>query len=83
MLEKQKACVWVATWYDKFGKLCTHTFRSVESRIVAGVDFRLALLDLGMSIPAEYTLDEASQPSQSQDTTHVSHILQVQSTIMS
>ncbi len=51
---------WIAKWRQD-GKLYTHTFESTEKRIIAGIDFRLSMIDHGYTVPKAYVLDEADR----------------------
>ncbi len=51
---------WIARWRED-GKLYTHTFESTENRMIAGIDFRLSMIDHGYAVPKAYFLDEADR----------------------
>lgn len=48
---------WIAKWRQE-GKLMTYIFESTENRMIAGIDFRLALADMREPIPTAYYLEE-------------------------
>ncbi len=51
---------WVAQWRQE-GELMTYIFESTENRMIAGIDFRLSMIDHGYSVPETYFLDEAER----------------------
>jgi hypothetical protein len=51
--------IWIARWRVG-GRLHSYTFRSVQSKGIAGIDFKLALFDAGYTIPTSYYLDEVA-----------------------
>jgi hypothetical protein len=51
---------WIATWTDHMGQSREYLFYSVESRVIARVDFQLRLMDQGEPVPNEFELEEAT-----------------------
>jgi hypothetical protein len=51
---------WMATWIDHMGRSREYIFYSVDSRVVARVDFQLRLMDQSEKIPNEFELEEAT-----------------------
>lgn len=58
---------WIATWHTPDSKLHTYVFESIDSRGIAGIDFRLALLAQGRKVPQTYVLDELDRRVQIQE----------------
>lgn len=50
--------LWIAKWRTPDSKLHTYQFESIENRMIAGIDFRLALIKQGQKVPQAYVLDE-------------------------
>jgi hypothetical protein len=51
---------WIATWVDHTGLSREYSFFSVESRVVARVDFQLRLMEQREPVPNEFELEEAT-----------------------
>lgn len=49
---------WKATWTSPKGESCIYLFYAPDNRVIAGIDFRLKLMEQGKDIPERFTLEE-------------------------
>lgn len=48
---------WIVVWMDQ-GHAHTCTFYAPDNRVIAGIDFRLKLMEQGRSVPEIFRLEE-------------------------
>ena len=49
---------WTAIWHDQQGNQQEYIFATTDNRVIAGIDFRLKLIEQGRPIPEFFTLEE-------------------------
>ena len=52
---------WKATWYDRNLNHHEYIFYAPDNRVVAGIDFRLKLMDQGRPVPESFELEEGRE----------------------
>ncbi len=52
---------WKASWYDRDLNYHEYVFDAPDNRAIAGIDFRLKLIDQGRPIPEHFELEEGRQ----------------------
>ncbi len=52
---------WKAIWYDRDLNHHEYVFEAPDNRAVAGIDFRLKLIDQGRPVPAYFELEEGRE----------------------
>ena len=49
---------WKAKWIDQDGRQNEYRFTTTDNRIIAGIDFRMKLIEQGRPVPAFFDLEE-------------------------
>lgn len=49
---------WKATWSDQDGTRHEYIFATSDNRMIAGIDFRLQMLEQGITVPESFELEE-------------------------
>lgn len=52
---------WKATWTEQDGTQHEYIFTTDDNRVIAGIDFRMRLMDQGKPVPAFFELEEGRQ----------------------
>ena len=49
---------WIAAWIGPGGETHTYTFYAPDNRMIAGIDFRLKMMEQGRAVPEVFHLEE-------------------------